>query len=112
MAFLAYTGLRWGEATGLRVKHVNTDRRRVSVEENAVMVGSFVEVGAPKTHEIRSIPYPRFLDDAISAAMEGKGRDDPLWGDGRLHMRLPNSRDGWFAAAVRRCKHPTLTSPG
>ncbi|MDZ8276573.1 hypothetical protein R2Q81_11530 [Microbacterium aquimaris] len=51
----------------------------MSVEENAVMVGSFVDVGTPKTHENRSVPSPRFLDDAISATMEGKGRDDPLW---------------------------------
>ena len=29
--FLAYTGLRWGEATGLRVRHVDALRRRVSV---------------------------------------------------------------------------------
>lgn len=35
--------------------------RRVSVEENAVVVGEKVEVGAPKTHEIRSVPYPAFL---------------------------------------------------
>lgn len=25
-------------------------------------------------------------------------------GDGRLHLRLPNSRDGWFAAAVKRVR--------
>lgn len=100
--FLAYTGLRWGEATGLRVKHVDTARRRVSVEENAVMVGTAIEVGTPKTHELRSVPYPAFLSDAIERATSGKRRDDLLWGDGRLHMRLPNSRDGWFAAAVKR----------
>lgn len=41
--FLAYTGLRWGEATGLRVKHVDRIRRRVSVVENAVMVGGRIE---------------------------------------------------------------------
>lgn len=102
--FLAYTGLRWGEATGLRVKHVDKARRRVSVEENAVMVGSVIEVGTPKTHELRSVPYPAFLSSAIARATEGKSRDDLLWGDGRLHLRLPNSRDGWFAAAVKRVR--------
>ncbi|MGO1266912.1 MAG: tyrosine-type recombinase/integrase [Microbacterium gubbeenense] len=102
--FLAYTGLRWGEATGLRVKHVDTLRRRVSIEENAVMVGAFIEVGTPKTHEIRSVPYPPFLAPEIESAMKDKRRDDLLFGDGRLHMRLPNSRDGWFAAAVKRVR--------
>lgn len=100
--FLAYTGLRWGEATGLRVKHVDALRRRVSVEENAVMVGSVIHVGTPKTHETRSVPYPEFLALPIAKLCEGKSRDDLLFGDGRLHMRLPNSRDGWFAAAVNR----------
>lgn len=100
--FLAYTGLRWGEATGLRVKHVDALRRRVSVEENAVMVGTVIHVGTPKTHEARSVPYPEFLALPIAKLCEGKSRDDLLFGDGQLHMRLPNSRDGWFAAAVKR----------
>lgn len=102
VTFLAYTGLRWGEATALRVRHVDALRRRVSVEENAVMVGTVIHVGTPKTHETRSVPYPAFLVPSIAKLREGKGRDDLLFGDGRLHMRLPNSRDGWFAAAVRR----------
>lgn len=100
--FLAYTGLRWGEATGLRVKHVDLKRRRVSVEENAVMVGSIIEVGTPKTHETRSVPFPKFLSPAIKTAMKGKREDQLLWGDGVLHMRLPNSKRGWFAGAVQR----------
>lgn len=100
--FLAYTGLRWGEATALRIRHVDTLRRRVSVEENAVMVGSVIHVGTPKTHETRSVPYPEFLALPVAKLCEGKDRDDLLFGDGRLHMRLPNSRDGWFAAAVKR----------
>lgn len=100
--FLAYTGLRWGEATALRARHVDARRRRVQVEENAVMVGTHIELGTPKTHETRSVPYPPFLEKAIENALHGKQSNNLLWGDGILHMRLPNSRDGWFAAAVRR----------
>ncbi len=100
--FLAYTGLRWGEATGMRVKHLDLQRRRLSVEENAVMVGTVIEVGTPKTHETRSVPYPRFLSPLIEASVAGKTRDDLVFGDGQIHRRLPNSRDGWFASAVRR----------
>ena len=55
-----------------------------------------------KTHETRSVPYPEFLALPIAKLCEGRSRDDLLFGDGRLRMRLPNSRDGWFAAAVRR----------
>lgn len=102
--FLAYTGLRWGEATGLRVKHVDALRRRVSVEENAVLVGGVVHVGTPKTHEARSVPYPAFLSLSIAKLCEGKRRDDILFGDGIAYMRLPNSVRGWFAFAVKRVR--------
>ena len=48
---LAYCGLRWGEATGLRVRHLDMLKRRLMVEENAVQVGSVIEVGTPKNHK-------------------------------------------------------------
>ncbi|MBY6061601.1 site-specific integrase [Microbacterium esteraromaticum] len=100
--FLAYTGLRWGEATGLRVKHVNTLRRRVSVEENAVLVDGVIHTGTPKSHGSRSVPYPAFLELPIAKLCEGKTRDALLFGDGLVHMLPPNSVRGWFAGAVKR----------
>ncbi|MBF9334889.1 tyrosine-type recombinase/integrase [Microbacterium lacticum] len=30
--------------------------------------------------------------------------DELLFGNGREHLSLPNSQDGWFAAAVRRAQ--------
>lgn len=102
--FLAYTGLRWGEATALLVRHVDRNRRRVSVEQNAVMVGAKVELGTPKTHEARAVPYPAFLDGALHDLMKGKKADAYLFGAGGVALRLPNSKDGWFAAAVNRAR--------
>lgn len=104
VVFLAYTGLRWGEATGLRVKHVDLRRRRVSVEENAVEVGSFIEVGTPKTHEKRQVPYPAFLADTMTRLCKGKSREALVFGDGRTHVRRPKSTTGWFNAAVARAQ--------
>ena len=99
---LAYTGLRWGEAAGLRVKHVNQVRARLMVEENAVMVGSVVHVGTPKTHRKRSVPYPRFLGEHLRNEAAGKPSTALLFGDGDTHLLLPSSGDGWFEAAVRK----------
>lgn len=99
---LAYTGLRWGEATALRVRHVNALRRRLHVEENAVLVGWEIHVGTPKSWERRSVPYPAFLDALLAAACEGKGRDGLLFGNGTTHMKTGDSDDGWFATAVKR----------
>ncbi|MFT4282515.1 tyrosine-type recombinase/integrase [Microbacterium sp.] len=109
--FLAYTGLRWGEATALRVRHVDALRRRVTVEENAVLVSGLVHVGTPKTHRSRSVPYPAFLAMPIAKLAEGKSRDELLFGDGRIHVKLPASRNGWFTAAVRASQTSTTDFP-
>ncbi|WP_167140106.1 tyrosine-type recombinase/integrase [Diaminobutyricimonas sp. TR449] len=104
LRFLAYTGLRWGEATGLRVKHLNALKRRVNVVENAVLVGRDIHVGTPKTHEARSVPYPKSIAAELETLIAGKGRDALLFGDGKTHLRLPHNEHGWFANAVKRCR--------
>jgi integrase len=45
---LAYCGLRWGEAIGLRVREVEFLRRRLAVSENAVQFGVDHAVGPTK----------------------------------------------------------------
>ena len=101
--FLACTGLRWGEMAGLHVEHVDTMKRRVNVVQNAVTVGSFVEVGTPKTHEARTVPFPDFLDTELAAQAAGKPRTAILFGDGSTYMPLPRTGTGWFSRAVDRC---------
>jgi integrase len=100
--FLSYTGLRWGEATGLRVRDVDPIRRRVYVQENAVMVNGSVRTGTPKTHANRSVPFPDFLESFLRTDVRGKSPEQLVFGMGDEHLRLPNSQDGWFARAVRR----------
>lgn len=100
---LAYTGLRWGEATGLRVRSVNRLRRRFVIEENAVMIAYEIHVGTPKTHEKRSVPYPERLAPMVEQACAGKGPEGLLFGDGVNHMRNSGSKGGSRApSGVRR----------
>lgn len=101
--FLGYTGLRWGEATGLKVKHVDLFRRRVTVAENAVLVRTEVHVGTPKTHELRSVPFPKVLRTALLQAVKGKGPDGIVFGDGRSYLRPPKT-SGWFRSAINRVR--------
>jgi integrase len=108
---LAYTGLRWGEATGLRVAAVDRSRRRILVEENAVSVGGRIVVGSPKTHERRSVPYPAFLDELLAAECEGKRGDQLVFGDGNAHQVAPKSGVGWFWSAVQRSRQADATFP-
>lgn len=97
--FLAYTGLRWGEATGLKVRHIDSKARRVSIVENAVSVNGRIIVGTPKTHESRSVVYPAFLRAAVEAACVDKTPDALVWGDGVNYLRPGNAISGWFGAA-------------
>lgn len=102
---LAYTGLRWGEATGLRVRDLDMLRRRISVTVNAVEVGSEIIVGTPKSHKRRTVAFPQLLTGPLAEACEAKKRDDLLFmtAEGG-HVRRSRSETGWFPSAVRRAK--------
>lgn len=104
LVYLAsYTGLRWGELTALRVRDVDALRRRLAVNENAVRVGAEIHVGSPKTHEMRSVPYPEFLELPIARLCEGKTRDQLLFGDGIDYFGRPRSSGAsrsWFMRAL------------
>jgi integrase len=98
---LAYTGIRWGEAIGLRLGALDTLRRRMLIQENAVAVGSRIVVGTPKTHERRSVPYPKFLSEPLARACEGKNRGQLIFGSGDVHLGRSSANRGWFDGAVR-----------
>lgn len=108
--FLAYTGLRWGEAAGLRVRDLDLLRKRASISENAVQSGTQIYVGTPKAHKQRTVPLPAFLVPYLARQCKGKDRGDLLWsgGDSR-HLRRPHPVSGWFAKAVANSKVPRVT---
>jgi len=108
---LAYTGLRWGEATGLRVRAVDVGRRRMLVQENAVSVRGKIVVGTPKTHERRSVPYPAFLGPLLAEECAGKSADHLVFGDGLTHRVAPKSGVGWFWSAVQRSRQVDPSFP-
>ena len=108
---LAYTGLRWGEATALRVEDLDALRRRLSVEQNAVNVGGRIIVGTPKSHTTRSVPFPAFLSEPLARQCEGKPREALIFGDGSTYLRAPTTRDGWFAYARKRARVLDPTFP-
>lgn len=102
--FLAYTGLRWGEATALKVRNVALAKRRVNIREAVADVSGKHVLGRVKNHERRTIAYPDFLDDAIAAACAGKGQEDRLWSSESGGFLRPGNDSGWYAAAVRRAQ--------
>jgi integrase len=105
---LAYTGVRWGEAIGLRVGDLDMLRKRALIHANAVQSGTGIHVGTPKAHKQRSIPLPEFLVPLLARKCESKQRSDLLFGDGD-HLRRPHPVSGWFAKAVAASKVPRVT---
>lgn len=115
ITFLAYTGLRWGEMAALRVRSVDTAKRRVEVNESLTDVRGELIRGTPKSHERRSVPYPAFLDTQLKKRMTNRGLDEPLfsteWG---YEMRGNNFRKRVFQPALKRVReadplYPTVT---
>jgi integrase len=109
---LAYCGLRWGEAIGLRVRDVQFLRRpsRISVSENAVQIGSRHVVGPTKGREARSVPVPEFVLNELSVHCQGKALGDLVF-SGRHggYLQRPKSSNGWLTRAVKAAGVQTVT---
>jgi integrase len=108
--FLGYTGLRWGEARALQVRHLDLMRARVDVTMNLPDGSSETEVVAPKSHRRRTVPVPRFLVDELATLIAGKAAGDLVFTNSRGGM-LSNSnfRRNVFDPAVRALGYQPLT---
>ncbi len=107
---LAYCGLRWGEASGLRVKDVDFKRGRLEVQHTIVEVDGFQIDSEPKDYEARSIPVPASLLAEIATLVEGKEAGSPVFAAARggwLRGRV--FRRGWFDAAAEMVGQEGLT---
>lgn len=113
--FLAYTGLRWGEMAALRVGRVDMLRRRVNVVESVSEVGGRLEWGTPKTHESRSVPFPRLLEEDLGRRCVGKDAGALVFGTASgVALRNNNFRKRVFGPAVAELQEsdpafPTIT---
>lgn len=87
--FVAWTGLRFGEVAGLRVKHVNLLKGTLRVQEQVSRATTGREVSEPKTEAAkREISLPRFLLEDLRKHLAAKGPDDlvfPAERGGFLH---------------------------
>ena len=100
---LGYTGLRWGEATALRVCDIDFDRRRIDVRRAFSDVGGRVVLGTPKSHQSRTVPLPRFVAAELAAGVDGKRRDELVFTmPGGSVTRLSNWRLATFVPARTR----------
>jgi len=74
--FLGYTGLRWGEARALRVKHIDLMRRRVEVQDNIPDGYGEADTVTPKSHRRRTVPLPALVAEEFVAVLAGRSPGD------------------------------------
>jgi integrase len=108
--FLAYTGLRWGEMSALRVGSLDLLRRRMRIKSAFVEVKGKLVEGAPKTHQVRIVPLPRFLVDELAAHVERKGPDELVFSTpAGAPLRNTNFRRRHWDKAVKAAELDGLT---
>jgi integrase len=75
---MAWTGLRWGEAAGLRVCDVEWLRRQISVVQ-VVTQAKRVKTYPKSNASRRDIPVPAHVLERLSALAAGRAREDLLF---------------------------------
>ncbi len=98
---LASTGLRIGEAAELRVKDLNLERGRLTVNRAVVFVRGNAMIGPPKSGKARSVPVTPSIAQALAARAEALGPDDLLFTTPRgRQLRASNFKRRYFNDAV------------
>lgn len=70
--FLAFTGLRWGEAVAVTVDGLDFNRHIVHVRRTYSEDGGRLITGTPKDHAARWVPFPAGLDAELRALISGR----------------------------------------
>lgn len=105
---LGLCGLRWGEMCGLKVEDVDYARRRIHIRRNITRIGSKWSETSPKSHEMRDVPMPRTVGEALLPVLAGKRPSDWIFRD---HLgRPPRNQSAasadwnrtWFISACKR----------
>ena len=100
---MAYTGMRIGEATALRVGDVDLINRRAHVRQTwTTDENGKRTTGTPKTHEKRAVPIARFLVDELKPLLASRPADAYLFDTGTgAPVNDHNWRTRVFTIAVK-----------
>ena len=108
---LASTGLRWGEAAGLRVADVDLDTGRATISRTISSIDGTLTEGPPKSGQARVIALPRDARTVLAEMMRGKRSGDLIFqSQSGEAMRSPG-RSGWWRAAVREVRAAGVEVP-
>lgn len=112
---LGFCGLRWGEMCGLRVSDIDFDRMRIHVGDNITGRNGNRYVTTPKNWEVRDVPMPHVVADALRGVVDGLVLDERVFRDpsGRPpRMQSGSGQAGnktWWPTALRRAGLPLMS---
>lgn len=102
---LAYTGLRFGELTGLNVEDVDIRARRIRVRRSITQVGGRLVEGNPKSAAgRRSVPIPERLVPLVKARLDDRSPGAPAVASprgSRLGLENWKRSVNWSAAIAK-----------
>ncbi len=99
---LAYCGLRWGEASGLRVKDIDFKRGRLEIQHTIVEIDGVQIDSEPKDYEARSIPVPATILAELKTHVEGEEAGSPVFAAARGWVVARTSVPSRLAGRSRR----------
>lgn len=76
---LGYCGIRWAEASAVKVGRLLVPKRRIRIVQNYTDVKGELALGPVKNHEKRSVPLPRSFADELGGLAHGRRADDLLF---------------------------------
>jgi integrase len=97
---LAFTGLRWGELAGLRVRDLDVKRGRLSVSRSVGERGGVATIGPTKSGKAREVGVPPGLLTELTTLAAGADPDSPLLPAARGGIRRHSRFYKRFKAAV------------
>lgn len=76
---LGYCGIRWAEASAIKVSRLLVPKRRIRIVQNYTDVKGELALGPVKNHEKRSVPLPRSFADELGTLARPRRADDLLF---------------------------------
>ncbi|WP_257585531.1 MULTISPECIES: tyrosine-type recombinase/integrase [unclassified Streptomyces] len=99
---LGYCGIRWAEASAVKVGRLQVPQRRMRIVQNYTDVSGVLALGPVKNHEKRSVPLPRSFANELGDLARGRKADDLLFtAPEGGPLRYANFRSRVFDPAVK-----------
>lgn len=96
---LGYCGIRWSEATALKVGRLQLEQRRLRIVQAHTRVTGGMKLGPVKNHEKRSVPLLRSLVELVKPLVEGRAASALVFaGADGTHLRYGTWRPEFDAA--------------